>query len=125
MTAHSSSPSAEGTPRSRLRLPLSLSGSARHRWGVASRALAAIVGGYVLSALCATAMALWLPLARAEAVTTGALASFAVYAGAVVWVFAARSAGRAWVGLALPSAVLGAALWLVLRGAAPAVGAAS
>lgn len=123
MNSHASSHPDDGTRPSRLRL--SLSGAARHRWGVAFRAVAAIVGGYVLSALCATALALWLPLARAEAVTTGALVSFAVYAGAVVWVFAARSAGRAWAGLALPSAVLGAVLWLVLRGAAPAVGGAS
>lgn len=116
MTSHAPSHSDDGTRPPRLRL--SLSGAARYRWAVASRALAAIVGGYVLSALCATALALWLPLARAEAVTAGALVSFAVYAGAVVWVFAARSAGRAWAGLALPSAALGAVLWLVLRGGA-------
>ncbi|KQR50351.1 DUF3649 domain-containing protein [Acidovorax sp. Leaf160] len=123
MTARSPSHPADGATRSRIRLPLLWSDAARCRWAVASRALAAIVGGYVLSALCSTALAMWLPLARAEAVITGTLASFAIYAGAVMWVFAARSAGRAWAGIAVPAAVLGAALWLVVRGAAQ--GAAS
>ena len=125
MTASSPRHAADGAPRPRLRPFLALGDAARYRWAVASRALAAIAGGYVLSALCSTALGLWLPLARAEAVITGTLASFAIYAGAVMWVFAARSAGRAWAGLAVPAAVLGAVLWLALRGAAPAVGAAS
>lgn len=95
---------------------LRLSDAARHRWAVVSRALAAIAGGYGLAALCSTALALWLPLARAEAVITGALASFAVYVGAAMWAFAARTAGRAWAGIAWPSAVLGVAVWFTLRG---------
>ncbi len=113
MTADTPRP-LSGAPRLRL------SDAARHRWAVVSRAIAAIAGGYVLAALCSTALALWLPLARAEAVTTGALASFAVYAGAVMWAFAARTAGRAWAGIGWPCAVLGAAVWLTLRGAGSA-----
>ncbi|QTD46359.1 DUF3649 domain-containing protein [Ottowia testudinis] len=79
----------------------------RYRLGVAARALAAIGGGYALSALASVALALWLPVARAEAVTWGLLAAFVVYPLAVMWVFAARSAARAWLGLALPAALLG------------------
>lgn len=90
--------------------------SPRDRLAVASRALAAIVGGYGLAALCTTAMALLLPLARAEAVVTGTLASFVLYTCAVLWVFAARDAWRAWAGLAAPSALLAIVLWLVQRG---------
>ncbi|WP_429303830.1 DUF3649 domain-containing protein [Paraburkholderia sp. GAS199] len=63
-----------------------------------ARIVAAVLGGYALAALSSVA-ALVLPLARSEAVIVGLLASFAVYAGAVVWVFAARSATRAWLGL--------------------------
>ena len=77
------------------------------RLGIVSRALAAIVGGYALAALCI------LPLARSEAVTWGMLASFAVYAGAALWAFAASTAARAWGGLALALAV--AALPAALR----------
>ncbi|MFV0680235.1 DUF3649 domain-containing protein [Ottowia sp.] len=85
----------------------------RYRAGVTSRALAAVFGGYALAALTSVALALWLPLARAEAVTWGMLASFVVYPCAVMWVFAARSAARAWWGLLLPSALL--ALPVALR----------
>ena len=45
--------------------------------------------------------ALSLPIDPQQAVFTGMLASFLLYAGAVVWVFAVRSARRAWAGLAL------------------------
>lgn len=75
-----------------------------------SRIAAALFGGYALAALCSIA-ALALPIDGRQAVFTGMLASFLLYAGAVVWVFAVRSAWRAWLGLlitALP-------LWLVAQ----------
>lgn len=82
----------------------------RWRAGVASRALAAIAGGYLLAALAATALAVWPPLHRAEAVITATLASFIVYLCAVLWVFAARTALKAWLGIAIPAAMLASAL---------------
>ena len=69
------------------------------------RVLAALPGGYALSALFATAVAT-LPMARMDAVLAGMMGSFAVHAGAIVWVFAAGSALRAWIGLALAAAPL-------------------
>ena len=57
----------------------------RHRLAVASRAVAAIGGGYAVAALSAAAIALWWPASRAEAALGGTLASFLVFAGAVVW----------------------------------------
>ncbi|CAG9168497.1 DUF3649 domain-containing protein [Cupriavidus respiraculi] len=81
----------------------------RYRLAVASRAVAAIGGGYVLAAAATTVLSLVLPLSRSEAVVTATLLSFLVYAGAVIWVFAARSAWRAWIGIALPAAALGLA----------------
>lgn len=82
--------------------------SAGARWAVVSRAVAAILGGYVVAALFTAAWSVWLPGPRAEATLTAMMLSFAVHAGAVVWVFAARTAGRAWLGLAAPSLVMGA-----------------
>ncbi len=76
------------------------------RAGIAVRAIAAIGGGYTLGALGSTALALWLPVPRAEAVTWGLLASFALWAGTVMAVFAARSAARACLGLALAAVLL-------------------
>lgn len=78
----------------------------RDRLGVASRVVAAALGGYVLSALVATVLAIHLPGGRAEAAVTGMLVSFWIYALAVMWVFAVRSAARAWLGLLLAGAPL-------------------
>jgi len=82
-----------------------------------SRIVAAIVGGYGLAALFSVAV-LALPMTRAQAVLTGQLASFALYAGAVVWVFAVRSALRAWVGLLVVAAPLLLMASLATRGGA-------
>ena len=77
-----------------------------------SRIVAAIGGGYVLAALFSVAV-LALPMARAQAVITGMLASFAIYTGAVIWVFAVRSAWRAWAGLVVAAVPLLLAAWTV------------
>ncbi|MGY8523657.1 DUF3649 domain-containing protein [Paracidovorax citrulli] len=75
-----------------------------------SRIVAAVFGGYALAALASVA-ALALPISRPQAVLTGMLASFAIYAGAVIWVFAVRSATRAWIGLLLAALPLLLAAW--------------
>jgi len=79
----------------------------RYRAGVLSRTVAAIAGGYGLSALVAAALALTLPTTRAEAAMTGTLTAFVVYPVAVMWVFACASALRAWTGLLLASLLPG------------------
>jgi len=95
-----------------LRLPDTVS----YRLGVGARALAAIGGGYALASTATALLSLLLPvfgMTRADAVTTATLLSFTVYVCAVLWVFAARSAARAWAGLLLPAAVLAAAAYLL------------
>lgn len=95
-----------------------VSAGVRYRLGVASRAIAAIAGGYGVAALSAAVLALCLPaafgMARSEAAMTGTLASFIVFALAVMWVFAARTALRAWSGLVVLALPLGLLLWLLL-----------
>lgn len=83
------------------------------RWsGLISRIVAALLGGYALAALFSVAV-LALPISRPEAVLWGMQLAFLVYAGAVVWVFAVRSATRAWVGLVVATLVLlPLALWV-------------
>lgn len=83
-----------------------------YRLAVASRALAAIVGGYALTALTTAALAVFLPMPRAEATLTATMLSFAIYGGIVLGVFATRTAWRAWAGIALPALVLWVLLWL-------------
>lgn len=85
------------------------------RLDILSRTIAAIFGGYALASLCTTACAILLPGARAEAVLTGMLLSFAVYVCAFLWAFAAPSASRAWFGLLLPALFLAGAVLLTLR----------
>jgi len=81
------------------------------RAALVSRIIAALFGGYALAALMSLAT-LALPMQRSNAVFTGMLLSFLVYAGAVIWVFAVRSARRAWAGLLVAALPLmaGAAL---------------
>ena len=86
-----------------------LQATTRH-WGVLSRTAAAVLGGYTLANLGGVALASAWPMARAEATMAALLLSFALYAAAVVWAFASRSAWRAWLGLALPSALCGLAV---------------
>lgn len=96
-----------------------MTAGARYRLGVAARAIAAILGGYGIAALSAAVLALCLPaafgVARSEAAMTGTLASFLVFALAVMWVFAARTALRAWSGLAIAAAPLGVLLLVLMR----------
>ena len=77
-----------------------------------SRILAALFGGYALAALSSVAV-LALPLSRPQAVLTGMLASFAIYAGAAIWVFAVRSALKAWTGLIMVAVALLPLAWSV------------
>lgn len=88
-----------------------------YKLGVAARATAAIGGGYAVAALSTAVLALALPLAKADAVLTATMLSFTVYTCAVIWVFAAKTAWRAWTGLVAPAAVLGLLLMALRSGA--------
>ena len=77
-----------------------------------SRIVAALFGGYALAALSSVAV-LALPLSKPQAVLTGMLASFAIYTGAVIWVFAVRSALKAWTGLIIVAVPLLPLAWSV------------
>jgi Protein of unknown function (DUF3649) len=90
----------------------SLAHRVRSTGALISRIVAALLGGYALAALSSVAV-LALPMSKPQAVLTGMLASFAIYAGAVIWVFAVRSALKAWVGLIIVAAPLLLAAWSV------------
>jgi hypothetical protein len=85
----------------------------RHRFAVASRALAALVGGYGLATAFTVAFGRALALPKEEIVTTAALPAFLFYAGSAVWAFYASSATRAWLGIGLPAAVFALVAWLL------------
>lgn len=82
---------------------------------VAARAAAGILGGYTLAAFFTTTVALLVRAPREEAAAAGALPSYLVFAGAVIWAFTARTAVRAWLGIATPALLLAAATWWLTR----------
>ncbi|MGS1010047.1 iron transporter [Achromobacter anxifer] len=73
----------------------------RGNWrGVAARAGAATFGAYAL-VWAAVAAAARLPLAPADAILYPALAAIPAHVGLTIWAFAARSAGRVWLVIAM------------------------
>jgi hypothetical protein len=84
-----------------------------YRLAVLSRVAAAVVGGYALAAILPILLSRVLPLPKAEAVLTAVLLSFVVYTCAILWVFAVRTAGRAWSGLMVANGVGAALCWMV------------
>lgn len=85
--------------------------NSRHVVAVASRCLAAALGGYAVANTCSIALAALLPLPRADAALVAVQVSFALYAAAVLWAFAARSALSAWIGLLVPAGAAGLLAW--------------
>lgn len=77
----------------------------RDRLGVASRVGAALVAGYFLAHGTTAFLTLALPLGKVDRVVFASLLSFAVWCAAVVYVFAAPSAWRAWWVTSLAGAV--------------------
>lgn len=86
---------------------------------VAVRIAAAVFGGYALAVGGAVCISHALPAPRSDAVMAGLLAAFAIYAGAILWAFAARSPARAVLGLALPALALAGLAWLIGPNPAP------
>lgn len=86
-----------------------------HGWRLASLIGAALLGGYLLASAAGIFLGSTLPVPRSEATLIGHLSSFAIYTGAIVWVFHLRRPAVAWLVLSLASAVLALA-GLALRG---------
>ncbi|SHM61805.1 Protein of unknown function [Duganella sacchari] len=82
------------------------------RLGVASRALAAIGGGYAVTSLAVTALALTLPGREVDRVVAATLSGLAIFPCIVMWSFATRTALRAWLGVLAMAVALGAVVWL-------------
>jgi hypothetical protein len=71
----------------------------RYRGDVASRAVAAIFGGYLVASTGTALLARLLPMARADAVVLATMLALVIYPCAVMWVFATSSVRRAWLGV--------------------------
>ena len=72
------------------------------RLGVLSRTLAASLGGYVIVNVAALALSFLIPFVEHyKSLLFSMQISFVLYTLVIIWVFAARSATRAWIGLLL------------------------
>ena len=94
--------------------------NARRRRSLASRVLAAVVGGYALTSLSTLAVPMLFSAAglrQAPALHATTMVGFLVYAGIVIAVFHARSATRAWTWLAVAAVPPGIVAALLLPGA--------
>lgn len=72
--------------------------ASKPRWfwlDTVARVIIAILGGYAVSAVCTMLLARSLPADRLDATLWATILSFGIYAGLVVWTFAAPSALRA------------------------------
>ena len=76
-----------------------------------ARCVAAVVGGYALSAVVAASLGLAMASGgstRVDAALAGTMAAFLVHAIAALWAFGCANARRAWLGIGLPTVALGA-----------------
>lgn len=85
------------------------------RSSVASRVLAAGLGGYFLANAAAALGSAVIPVTPVEAVTWMTVAAFLIYLVAILWAFAARSALRAWIGIGGPALGCMAAVLVIGR----------
>ena len=79
---------------------------ASYRWSVASRFIAAAVGGYALVTMLQVAFMAVLPTEYYKALLFSGQTAYLYWTGFIVWCFAARTARRAWLGLAIVAAPL-------------------
>lgn len=88
------------------------------RWAIFSQLLAACLGGYVLSSLAMSLLALLLSSIEgsnpANSVLIATLLSFLLYPVIVILVFSTRSALRAWVWLGVAALLMAALLKLLM-----------
>jgi len=85
------------------------------RFSIATRVVAATVGGYMLSSLAIAVLALLIPSEPSEAALAATMLSFAIYAAIALSVFAIRSVWRMAACMVAAIAILEATLWAAQR----------
>jgi hypothetical protein len=86
---------------------------ALYRWQVFGRVLIAVFGGYLFALAVGILLTQILPLQKSSLVMSSILASFALYATAIIWVFSVKRFRTLLIGLAGTLALLALALFLV------------
>ena len=97
-----------------LRDPAASDDTRRYRRMVASRVLAAVVGGYALTSAATVLLALIWPLPKAEAVAASTMLSFTLYTVVILWIFTAKRLRTIWLGLFISTALCAGLSWWLL-----------
>ena len=85
----------------------------RYRGNVAARVLAATFGAYGVAACLAMAVARLGAGGRIDAVIAGTLCAYLAVPAVAIWAFLARGPVRAWGGVVVLAAALGALAWMI------------
>jgi hypothetical protein len=85
----------------------------RYRWEVFGRCLIAVFGSYAFTIALGIFLTRALPLTKSSAVMTANLLSFAIYTGAIIWVFSVKEFRQLWWGLAASAVFFALVLLLV------------
>jgi len=75
--------------------------TAAYRWSVLSRCIAAAAGGYAIVTLLQLAFTAVLPWDYYKSLLFSSQTGYLYFTGVIIWCFAARTATRAWLGLAI------------------------
>jgi hypothetical protein len=86
---------------------------ALYRWQVFGRVLIAVFGGYFFALAVGILLTQILPLPRSSLVMSSILASFALYATAIIWVFSVKRFRTLLIGVGATLVLLALALFLV------------
>jgi hypothetical protein len=86
---------------------------APYRWQVFGRVLIAVFGGYLFALAVGILLTQILPLPRSSLVMSSILASFALYATAIIWVFSVKRFRTLLIGVGGTLVLLALALFLV------------
>lgn len=95
-----------------------MSVSARYRWAVFSRVIAATLGAYAFTWAAIVLVALIWPLPRGEAVGVATMLGFLIYAVVAMWVFSVSSVWRVWITIVGWTAAFAALDWWLMQGGA-------
>lgn len=82
---------------------------------ILSLVLAATVGGYLLTSAVIIFLSAIVPMEKPHAIVAVSLFSYAIYTAAVIWVFTVRNSKRGWLGMLIPTVLLGGAGMLISK----------
>lgn len=120
--APTETPAATPRPAPKARAAAPAPDLKSYRRQIASRAVAALLGGYTLgsaTAACLGAALAALGMARLEAVMAATMLGYVLMAVAAIWAFSCASARRACWGIAAPALALLPLAWLLTQGGQP------